>query len=874
MKRILLFSWFILNGLLSFGQTPKIDFKKGKEIIEYVPKDPESFRPIPKDYQANVLKQMAEEVKIALHSSKQQNAARAQFEITYYNTPDDIKVLFDKAASIWADALNSDVPIRIAVVWTALETNVLGSAGATNYVRNFPGAARLNTFYPIALAEKITRKNYNGTDPDIIARFNSSYSNWFKGIEGLPIVGRQYDLLSVILHEFGHGLGFIGQFELSPDGSQMGYEYPGIFDQFMENRTFTKLTDTTSFYKNNSTALKNAVSTKNNLYISGPGVVEFNKVRGQLYSPTSFVEGSSIYHLEQAEYPVGNENALMIPQLGFGEVTRSIGPIVKGVFKDIGWYGSSIYAEEAKDTEDTGNDFIFEAKLYSDTIVNESSLKLMLAINSSITTAKEYVPTKVAGTTNTYRVVLPKSSQDRLIKYYWTAKNASGKSFTTPAESPNIPGTNLVMFYDVFIGADTVKPTLQFQNKLTNIFPTQTKIDLLPVYAEDNLGIASVNLEYSINGGPFTTKALTVSASSSNLYEGGFDFTSTILKAGDKIRYRIVVKDKAKAGNTSTSPSKGYHEFRIVDYQEPVKEYITSFDRFPLADFYLKGFTINKAPNFNSNSLQSEHPYKDGEEEAVPGSNGLDLFTNNDAVLLKPITIRSDTAKMYFDQVVLVEPGEANEPFYNPDGSVNRNFFDYVIVQGSLDKGKTWFDFLEGYDSRLDNTWLTLHNSSFDAAGNSKAVGSFSYYKPMEIDLMKTKKVKAGDQVLIRFRLHADAGANAWGWAIDNLNIQGPKGKKDLILGVENKLDNSALSVFPNPSQGRVKVQLETPFDMKTIQMQVLDLQGKIHLGSQIAVNGTYFEREVDLNTLDAGTYLISIQLENQQLTRKLIVIK
>jgi hypothetical protein len=860
-----------------FAQNNKIDFKKGREIIEYVPENPETFRPIPKNYQANLLKQMAEEGTKRTLSVEKSNASRAQFEITYYGAPDDIKVLFDKAASIWADYLNSDVPIRIAVLWTPLERNVLGSAGASNYVKNFPGATRLNTYYPIALAEKITRVNYNGTDPDIIARFNSSFSQWYKGIEGLPAVNKEYDLLSVILHELGHGLGFIGQFELSSDGSKLGYSTsPGIFDQFIENKTGTKLSDTASYYKNNSTALKNAVTTKNNLYLSGSGMQELNGTRGQLYSPNPFIDGSSIYHVDQETYPVGDVNALMTPQLVPGEVTRNLGPIVKGVFKDMGWYGSSIFAEEATDTEDTGNDFVFEAKLYSDTLVNESSLRLMLAINSSVTTAKEYIPTKVAGTSNTYRYVLPKASQDRLIKYYWTAKNAAGKSFTTPAESPIIPGTNYVMYYDVVIGTDTVKPKLVFKNTLQNVFPSETKITLPPIYANDNIGIQGVYLEYAINGGSMISKTLSLNTTGDlQSYAGVLDFTSNPLKAGDYIKYRIVVKDKAKSVNMVTSPQSDYYLIRVVDYQEPVKEYISSFNSYPYGDFYLKGFSISKPTNFNSNNLHTNHPYEDGSEEAEPGSNGLDLFTNNDAILLKPITIRSDTAKMYFDQVVLVEPGEANQGFYNADGTVNRNFYDYVIVQGSLDKGKSWFDFLEGYDSRLDNTWLNLYNSSFDASGsNSLGVGSYTYYKPMQIDLMKTKKVKAGDQVIIRFRLHADAGANAWGWSIDNLNVQGPKGKKDPILGIENSLESSFLNVFPNPSRGKVKVQLATPFEMKSMQFNLIDLQGKSHLSELIQVNGMNFEREYDVSQLDSGIYIISVQLENKQITRKLIVIK
>lgn len=876
MQRILLGVLLFFLAFSTIAQTYKMEVKKGKEIIEYVPENPEIFRPLPDNYQVELLKKMAQE-QLQLKTLGTNSTNQKMFNFVYgANTPTEIVTIFEKAGSIWEKVFTTDQTINVQVYWTSLATNVLGSAGASNYYANFPGAAKLNTYYPIALAEKIAHKNFNGTDPDIVARFNSDFTNWYKGIDGLPKAGKEYDLLSVVIHELGHGLGFIGQFEISSDKTTIGYTLPGIFDQFMETKAGVKLADTTTVYKNNSATLLSGVTTASSLFLNGPNLWNANKAKAMLYSPKAFVDGSSIYHVDQYNYPVGDPNALMTPQIAAGEVTRTVGPIVEGFFKDMGWYGSSIYGINYDDTEATDQDFVFQAKLYSDTLLKANSLKLMLSSNASITAATAYTPTLVSGTTDTYQYVLPKSSADRVIRYYWTAQTASGKIFTTPAEAPylTISGKNYGSYYQFTIGADTVKPKVTYSNPLKYVFASQTSISLPTLYASDNIGVSSATIEYAINSGSIVTKPLVLSTLEANAFNYTFDFSGSPLKSGDVVKYRIVVVDKSKNKNTVYSPSSGYYEFRVVDFLDPVNEYVTSFDQYPTSHFYLKGFTIYKPSLFNNVGLHSEHPYKDGNEDVEPGSSGTDKFTNNDAILLKPIIVRADTAKVYFDQIVLVEPGEDGEGFYNADGTINRYFYDYVIVQASKDQGKTWIDLSEGWDARKDANWLKTFNLSIDKSGNSTSSGSVEMYKSMEIDLKQNGQIKSGDKIILRFRLHADVGANGWGWAIDNLNVQGPKGKKELILGVENTLESSALNVFPNPSNGKVKIQMTTPFDMNTIQLDLLDLQGKSHVSNKIQVNGSYFERELDVNQLNSGIYMIRVQLENQQITRKLIVIK
>jgi len=114
-------------------------------------------------------------------------------------------IAFQHAADIWSARLDSNVPIRIRAQFTALGAGVLGSAGPVSVVRNFAGAPLANTWYHIALANKLAGVDLNPTADDINANFSTNF-NFYLGIDNNH--GSQPDLVTVLLHEFAHGLGF------------------------------------------------------------------------------------------------------------------------------------------------------------------------------------------------------------------------------------------------------------------------------------------------------------------------------------------------------------------------------------------------------------------------------------------------------------------------------------------------------------------------------------------------------------------------------------------------------------------------------------------------------------------------------------------
>jgi hypothetical protein len=159
---------------------------------------------------------------------------------------------FQAAADIWGATLTSSVPIRIGASFVPLSCTatsaVLGSAGANEIWSDFPNAPRPATWYPSALASKLSGQDIVSTPgaPHIIARFNSRLglfpdclpgSGFYLGLDNN--FGDQIDLVTVLLHEFAHGLGF-QTFTDDETGAEI-QNMPSIWDYYLLNNHTGKL---------------------------------------------------------------------------------------------------------------------------------------------------------------------------------------------------------------------------------------------------------------------------------------------------------------------------------------------------------------------------------------------------------------------------------------------------------------------------------------------------------------------------------------------------------------------------------------------------------------------------------------------------------
>jgi len=148
---------------------------------------------------------------------------------------------FQAAANKWGATITSAVTIRIQAQWVALNCTatgaVLGSARTLEIGADFPGALVPGHWYGKALANKLAGMDLDPTTPDIDANFNINLGQpgcltgifFYLGLDNNH--GNNIDLVTVLTHEFGHGLGF-STFTNGATGAQIA-GLPSIWDDFL-----------------------------------------------------------------------------------------------------------------------------------------------------------------------------------------------------------------------------------------------------------------------------------------------------------------------------------------------------------------------------------------------------------------------------------------------------------------------------------------------------------------------------------------------------------------------------------------------------------------------------------------------------------------
>ena len=260
-----------------------------------------------------------------------------------YNEPGwttEAQTAFAYAVDIWESLISSPVTIVVDAEFRSLRPGILGGAGATEVYMNFPNAPQMNTWYPVATANKLAGTDLNINEVDIVAQFSSTYTSWYFGTGSTPI--DKINFASVVLHELGHGLGFFGLMQVD-DGSGeaecngtagvgcYGYSgYPSIYDRYTENGTGDALLS----FPNNSIALGNELIS-NDIYFDSPGAAFANSgSRVPLFAPATWQPGSSYSHLGESYN--NNAHALMTYSISKGETIYSPGSVTLCMFSDMG----------------------------------------------------------------------------------------------------------------------------------------------------------------------------------------------------------------------------------------------------------------------------------------------------------------------------------------------------------------------------------------------------------------------------------------------------------------------------------------------------------------------------------------------------------
>lgn len=256
------------------------------------------------------------------------------------------QIAFQRALDLWGAQLDSAIEIRVGATFDELTCNstsvTLGTAGPTNVYRDFAGAPLPDTWYPAALADHLAGMDLDPGDDDIDANFNSRFgttctfpAGWYYGLDGQPM-GDDSDLVTVVLHEIGHGLGFLSLIDIQ-NGSRFSDESGPHNDVFMSflvddetGKHFDEITDAER---------RSALVDTGHLKWDGEEVVQSSNVltsgvdasgRVEMYAPPQPQNGSSVSHWSDELFP----DELMEPF--FTHAIHDVG-LAGAALLDIGW---------------------------------------------------------------------------------------------------------------------------------------------------------------------------------------------------------------------------------------------------------------------------------------------------------------------------------------------------------------------------------------------------------------------------------------------------------------------------------------------------------------------------------------------------------
>jgi hypothetical protein len=249
--------------------------------------------------------------------------------VSFSGIPEVAQPAVRLAIDIWSRNFKSKVPIKIDVEWGKVEDrNILASARPGSYFNGFKGAPDNNLWYPSALANALAGKDLDPKRSEILLKVNESVL-WSFETDGSP-GNQEYDLVSVVLHEIAHGLGFLSNAQYESFFST-GYIFqPTPFDAYVQlpdGRTFAD-------FCSRSTDLGKAM--QGPLFWSGLKAIESNGgAKPKLHTATGYLDGTSITHLDEASFAESSKDALMTPLIGPGETFRSPGPLAIAMIDDM-----------------------------------------------------------------------------------------------------------------------------------------------------------------------------------------------------------------------------------------------------------------------------------------------------------------------------------------------------------------------------------------------------------------------------------------------------------------------------------------------------------------------------------------------------------
>ena len=254
---------------------------------------------------------------------------KSNFIVNYNTVPTVARAAVQAAIDVWSENFSSTVPVTVNVSWgRASSYGILAAASAKSNFANFPNAPDKTLYYAAALANALAGNDLDLNNPELEITISSD-APWYYGVDG-KCPPKSFDLVSVILHEMGHGLGFISGSYYDEYSGYGRVDLPTPFD------AYAQLTDGRRLADMPSPSIETGKALTSPLYWSGEnGIKANNGVKPPLYTPSIYEPGSSVSHLDERTFSQAGVNSVMTPNLDSGEVFHLPGSLLLAMFDDM-----------------------------------------------------------------------------------------------------------------------------------------------------------------------------------------------------------------------------------------------------------------------------------------------------------------------------------------------------------------------------------------------------------------------------------------------------------------------------------------------------------------------------------------------------------
>lgn len=187
--------------------------------------------------------------------------------------------------------------------------------------------------------------------------------------------------------------------------------------------------------------------------------------------------------------------------------------------------------------------------------------------------------------------------------------------------------------------------------------------------------------------------------------------------------------------------------------------------------------------------------------------------------------------------------------------ALNSTADDEFRVFLSKDCGASW-----GVLSSATLTGFELTNTGL--VSSAYVPGEFSEWSTMDAAIPSTYATSSN----VRFKLQFTSGSESNNFYIDDISIASG------IVGMGQVAERIGLSIAPNPAANTTRISLNLSEETK-LNIQLVDVTGRVARDVYAGGMGAgSFNFDVDLRGMESGIYFVRVGVNNETVTRKLIV--